>query len=201
MPRRESQQTADCCRTASGTGTEIDEVVHLQVPVADKSELAALRTGQRVLLTGVIYTARDAAHRRMVETILAGGDPPIPLENSFIYYAGPCPAPPGRVIGSIGPTTACRMDSYAPLLIDRGLGGMIGKGTRSKEVIDAMTKNGCVYFAALGGAGALLSRRVVSAEIVAYGDLGTEAIRRLEVKDFPVIVAIDTKGNNIYERR
>ena len=151
MPRRESQQRADCCGAAPGAGAESDQVVHLQVPVADKAELAALRTGQRVLLTGVIYTARDAAHRRMVETIRAGGEPPIPLQNSFIYYAGPCPAPPGRVIGSIGPTTSSRMDSYAPLLIDRGLGGMIGKGTRSRGVIDAIAKHGCVYFAALGG--------------------------------------------------
>lgn len=178
-----------------------DDVVHLRVPVTAKSELIPLEVGQRVLLSGTIYTARDAAHRRMVESILAGEEVPIPLENAFIYYAGPCPAPPGRVIGSVGPTTSYRMDSYAPALIEKGLGGMIGKGTRSKRVIEAMVKHCCVYFAAVGGAGALLSRRVVNAELVAYGDLGTEAIRRLEVKDFPVIVAIDTRGNSIYERR
>ena len=175
--------------------------VRLTVPVADKRELASLVVGQSVLLSGVIYTARDAAHRRLVEAILAGDELPIPLQNEFIYYAGPCPAPPGRVIGSIGPTTSCRMDSYAPFLIEKGLGGMIGKGTRSKQVIDSMIRHCCVYLAAVGGAGALLSRRVVSAELVAYGDLGTEAIRRLEVKDFPAIVAIDTRGNSIYERR
>lgn len=201
MPGRESEQTDDHSRAARDVEGERDQAVHLQAPVSDRSELAALRVRQRVMLSGVIYTARDAAHRRMVEAILAGDDPPIPLQNSFIYYAGPCPAPPGRTIGSIGPTTSCRMDTYAPFLIERGLGGMIGKGTRSRNVIDMMTKHCCVYFAAVGGAGALLSRRVVRAEIVAYGDLGTEAIRRLEVKDFPVVVAIDSKGNNIYERR
>lgn len=179
----------------------IDDAVHLRVPITDKNELTTLEVGQRVLLSGTIYTARDAAHRRMVEAILDGEDAPIPLQNAFIYYAGPCPAPPGRIIGSVGPTTSYRMDSYAPFLIERGLGGMIGKGTRSKQVIDAMVEHCCVYLAAVGGAGALLSRRVVSAELVAYGDLGTEAIRRLEVKDFPSVVAIDIRGNSIYERR
>jgi fumarate hydratase subunit beta len=197
MSNREIRQTRAVVEATQDT----DDAVYLQVPVADRQELASLRVGQRVLLSGTIYTARDAAHRRMIETLLAGGEAPIPLLNSFIYYAGPTPAPPGRAIGSIGPTTSYRMDSYAPFLIERGLGGMIGKGTRSKEVVNAMVKHCCVYMAAVGGAGALLSRRVISAELVAYGDLGTEAIRRLEVKDFPVVVAIDTLGNNIYERR
>ena len=150
-------------------------------------------------ITGEIYVARDAAHKRMIEALDRGEDLPINIEDATIYYMGPSPAREGRPIGSAGPTTATRMDKYAPELLDLGLGAMIGKGKRSQEVKDAIVRNGSVYFAAVGGAGALLSKCILSSEVIAYDDLGTEAIRKLQVKDFPVIVVIDSEGNNLYE--
>ncbi len=171
---------------------------HILAPI-NKEELAVLKAGDYVYITGTIYTARDAAHKRMQETLDKGEGLPIELENNLIYYMGPSPAREGRPIGSAGPTTASRMDKYAPQLMDLGLAGMIGKGKRSQEVMDAIVRNGAVYFAAVGGAGALLSKSITGSEVVAYDDLGTEAIRKLEVKDFPVIVVIDKDGNNLYE--
>jgi fumarate hydratase subunit beta len=171
---------------------------HINVPL-NNEDISALRAGDYVYLTGVIYTARDAAHKRMYEALQNGEALPVDMENNVIYYMGPSPARSGRPIGSAGPTTASRMDKYAPSLLDLGLKGMIGKGKRSKEVRDAIVRNGAVYFAAVGGAGALLSKSIVSSEVIAYDDLGTEAIRRLEVKDFPVIVVIDSEGSNLYE--
>jgi fumarate hydratase subunit beta len=158
-----------------------------------------LRAGDYVYITGTIYTARDAAHKRMAEALAAGEPLPIQMENNIIYYMGPSPARKGRPIGSAGPTTASRMDKYAPDLLDLGLKGMIGKGKRSQAVQDAIVRNGAVYFAAVGGAGALLSQRILKSEVIAYDDLGTEAIRKLYVEDFPVIVVIDSQGNNLYE--
>ncbi|MCR5156070.1 MAG: Fe-S-containing hydro-lyase [Butyrivibrio sp.] len=164
------------------------------------SEAAAeLSAGDMVFISGTIYTARDAAHKRMDEALNAGESLPLDVEGNIIYYMGPSPAREGRPIGSAGPTTASRMDKYAPRLLDMGLGGMIGKGKRSKEVIDAIVRNGSVYFAAIGGAGALLSKAIVASEVIAYDDLGTEAIRKLTVERFPAIVVIDSKGNNLYE--
>lgn len=171
---------------------------HLTVP-ADREALSALKSGDYVYLTGTIYTARDAAHKRMYDSLNQKENIPIDLQDQFIYYLGPTPAKEGQVIGSAGPTTSSRMDKYTPLLLDMGLKGMIGKGKRSQEVIDAMVKNGAVYFAAVGGAGALLSKCIKESEVIAYDDLGTEAIRKLRVEDFPVIVVIDSKGNNLYE--
>lgn len=165
----------------------------------DREEIKELRAGDYVYLTGTIYTARDAAHKRMQEALDAGQDLPIPIDGNVIYYMGPSPAREGRPIGSAGPTTASRMDKYAPRLLDMGMAGMIGKGKRTKEVLDGIVRNGAVYFAAVGGAGALLSQRIKKAEVVAYEDLGTEAIRRLEVENFPVIVVADTVGNYLYE--
>ena len=171
---------------------------HILAPI-NKDELANLRAGDYIYITGKIYTARDAAHKRMQETLDRGEALPIELQNNLIYYMGPSPAREGRPIGSAGPTTASRMDKYAPRLMDLGLAGMIGKGKRSQAVTDAIVRNGAVYFAAVGGAGALLSKSIIASEVVAYEDLGTEAIRKLEVKDFPVIVVIDKDGNNLYE--
>lgn len=165
----------------------------------NKEVAAQLKAGDYVYITGTIYTARDAAHKRMSEALQKQEQLPINMENNVIYYMGPSPAREGRPIGSAGPTTASRMDKYAPSLLDLGLSGMIGKGKRSQEVKDAIVRNGAVYFAAVGGAGALLSKSILSSEVIAYDDLGTEAIRRLEVKDFPVIVVIDKDGNNLYE--
>lgn len=170
----------------------------MKVPMS-KEEISQLQAGDYVYITGTIYTARDAAHKRMYETLRAGEKLPIDIESNILYYMGPSPAREGRPIGSAGPTTASRMDKYAPELLDLGLAGMIGKGKRSEEVQKAIVRNGAVYFAAVGGAGALLSKCILQSEVVAYEDLGTEAIRRLEVKDFPVIVVIDCKGNNLYE--
>ena len=170
----------------------------ISVPIK-KEDAVSLRAGDYVTLTGTIYTARDAAHKRMQEALDAGEALPIEMQGNVIYYMGPSPAREGRPIGSAGPTTASRMGKYTPELLDLGLGAMIGKGKRSPAVIDAMVRNGAVYFAAVGGAGALLSKCILSSEIVAYEDLGAEAIRKLEVKNFPVIVVIDSQGNNWYE--
>lgn len=166
----------------------------------NKEELDSLNIGDEVLLQGTVYTARDAAHKRMVEALNQGKELPFPLSGQIIYYVGPCPAPPGRVIGSAGPTTSGRMDAYTPALLEQGLKAMIGKGPRNAEVIAAMQKNGAVYLAAIGGAGAYLAQRIISAQPIAYPELGPEAILKLELHDFPCIVAIDSKGNNIYDR-
>lgn len=170
---------------------------HISVPLTDEVA-GSLRAGDYVYLTGVIYTARDAAHKRMYEALEQGKELPFDMRNNVIYYMGPSPAREGRPIGSAGPTTASRMDKYAPALLDLGLKGMIGKGKRNQAVKDAVVRNGAVYFAAVGGAGALLSRSIISSEVIAYDDLGTEAIRKLEVKDFPVIVVMDSVGNDLY---
>ena len=162
-------------------------------------ELEGLRAGDSVQLSGVIYTGRDAAHKRLCALVAEGKPLPFALRNQVIYYAGPCPAKPGDPIGSCGPTTSYRMDAYAPTLCDLGLIGMIGKGQRSEAVVDAVRRNGGVYFAATGGAGALIATSVKSAEVIAFEDLGTEAIRRLEVENLPLIVAIDALGGNLYE--
>lgn len=172
----------------------------IRVPI-EKEKLKDLKAGDFAYITGTIYTARDAAHKRMQETLELKGSLPVNVEKNIIYYMGPSPAREGRAIGSAGPTTASRMDCYTPKLLDLGLSGMIGKGKRSKEVVDAIVKNGSVYFAAIGGAGALLSKAIKSSKVIAYGDLGTEAIRKLEVEKFPVIVVIDSYGNNLYERK
>ena len=162
-------------------------------------DVADLRAGDYVYLTGTIYTARDAAHKRMYEALQRGEKLPLDVTDNVIYYMGPSPAREGRPIGSAGPTTASRMDKYAPTLLDLGLKGMVGKGKRSPEVKEAIVRNGAVYFAAVGGAGALLSKSIVESEVIAYDDLGTEAIRKLRVERFPVIVVIDSQGNNLYE--
>lgn len=164
-----------------------------------KKVIRTLQAGDYVYITGTIYTARDAAHKRMYETMLEGKNPPFDLRDAVIYYLGPTPARPGQVIGSAGPTTSSRLDKYAPLLMEHGLTGMIGKGKRSLQVLEAIQEYGCVYFAAVGGAGALLSRCIKEAEVIAYEDLGTEAVRRLRVERLPVIVAADARGNNMYE--
>lgn len=164
-----------------------------------EDEIKTLRAGDYVYITGTIYTARDAAHKRMYEAILSGQPVPMELKDNVIYYMGPSPAREGRPIGSAGPTTSSRMDKYAPLLMDHELKGMIGKGKRSQEVRDSIVKNGAVYFAAVGGAGALLSKVIKSAKVIAYDDLGTEAIRKLEVENLPAIVVIDTEGRYLYE--
>ena len=171
----------------------------ISVPLSNE-DAKSLKSGDYVYLTGTIYTARDAAHKRMQECLDKGEALPLSMDNNVIYYMGPSPAREGRPIGSAGPTTASRMDKYAPALLDLGLKGMIGKGKRSPEVIDAIKRNGAVYFAAVGGAGALLSKSITESEVIAYDDLGTEAIRRLQVRDFPVIVVIDSEGNNLYEK-
>ena len=171
---------------------------HITAPYDEKTE-KQLRSGDYVYITGTIYTARDAAHKRMYDALKQGKELPLDIKNNVIYYMGPSPAREGRPIGSAGPTTASRMDKYAPSLLDLGLRGMIGKGKRSEAVKQAIVRNGAVYFAAVGGAGALLSKSILSSEVIAYDDLGTEAIRRLQVKDFPVIVVIDSEGNNLYE--
>lgn len=171
---------------------------HINAPI-DEEVVKTLEAGDFVYISGTIYTARDAAHKRMYESMLEHKEIPIDLKNNIIYYLGPTPAREGQVIGSAGPTTSSRMDKYTPLMLENGLKGMIGKGKRSEEVIKAMQKEGAVYFAAIGGAGALLSKCITKAEVIAYDDLGTEAIRKLEVKDLPVIVVIDSKGNNLYE--
>ena len=175
-----------------------DGRIRLGTPLT-AGEAARLRSGDRVLITGELYTARDAAHARLVALLREGKPLPFPLEGQIIYYVGPTPAMPGKVIGSAGPTTSGRMDAYAPELMAAGLRGMIGKGSRSAAVKEAMVRHGAVYFAATGGAGALLSQRIRKAEVVAYEDLGPEAVRRLTVEDFPAVVVNDTRGGDLYE--
>ena len=170
----------------------------ISVPIK-KEDALSLRAGDYVTLTGTIYTARDAAHKRMQEALDAGESLPIEMQGNVIYYMGPSPAREGRPIGSAGPTTASRMDKYAPKLLDLGLGAMIGKGKRSQEVIQAIIDNKAVYLAAVGGAGALLSKCIKKSEVIAYDDLGTEAIRKMTVENFPAIVVIDSEGHNLYE--
>ena len=165
----------------------------------NETEGGSLRAGDYVYLSGTIYTARDAAHKRMYESLINGEELPIELQNNVIYYMGPSPARNGNVIGSAGPTTSSRMDKYTPVLLQHGLKGMIGKGKRTQVVKDAIVQTGSVYFAAVGGAGALLSRSIIDSEVIAYEELGTEAIRKLQVKDFPAIVVIDSEGNDLYE--
>jgi fumarate hydratase subunit beta len=164
-----------------------------------EDKVKELKAGDSVLLSGYIYTARDAAHKRLVELLEEGKELPVDIKDQVIYYVGPTPAKPGQPIGSAGPTTSYRMDAYTPALIDRGLKGMIGKGSRGEEVVDSIKNNGAVYFAAIGGAAALTGKCVKSSELIAYEDLGAEAIRRLYVEELPLIVVIDAKGNNYYE--
>jgi fumarate hydratase subunit beta len=173
-------------------------VIELHSPLQDK-DIERLRAGDMISLSGVVYTGRDAAHKRFVEQLERGEPLPFDLKGQVIYYVGPCPAPPGKVIGSAGPTTSYRMDPYAGRLIAEGLAGMIGKGNRSDEVVEAMKKHGAVYFAAVGGAAALLASKIIASEVIAFEDLGTEAVRRVEFRDFPLVVVIDCKGNNLYQ--
>jgi len=170
----------------------------IQTPFT-REDARSLKAGDTCLITGTIYTARDAAHKRLCELVAQGKPLPMEMENAIIYFVGPTPAKPGQAIGSAGPTTSYRMDAYSPALIAIGQTGMIGKGKRNAEVIAAMKEYGAVYFGATGGCGALLSKCIKKAEIVAYEDLGAEAIRKLEVEDFPVTVIIDSEGNNLYE--
>ncbi|MCI8669870.1 MAG: Fe-S-containing hydro-lyase [Lachnospiraceae bacterium] len=171
---------------------------YINAPLIE-DEIKELRSGDYVYITGTIYTARDAAHKRIYEAIQKNEPLPINLKDNVIYYMGPSPAREGRPIGSAGPTTASRMDKYTPAILNLGLKGMIGKGRRSEEVRESIVENGAVYFAAVGGAGALLSKSIIKSEVIAYDDLGTEAVRKLEVENFPVIVIIDSLGNNLYE--
>lgn len=164
-----------------------------------REKAAQLHSGDTVYLTGVIYTARDAAHKRIIGLLEEGKPLPFQIENAIIYYVGPTPAMPGQVIGSAGPTTSYRMDAYAPTLLNLGLRGMIGKGKRSPQVVDAMKEAGAVYFAAIGGAGALLADCIKKSDVIAFDDLDSEAVRRLEVEDFPVVVVIDSTGQNLYQ--
>lgn len=172
--------------------------IKLQTPLTAE-KIKDLKAGDSVLLSGVIYSARDAAHKRLIDLLDEGKELPLNIKDETIYYVGPSPAKPGNVIGSAGPTTSYRMDAYAPRLMDLGLKGMIGKGARNQEVIDAIVRNNGVYFGAIGGAAALIAKSIVKSEIIAYEDLGAEAIRRMEVKDMPLVVIIDSKGNNLYE--
>lgn len=172
--------------------------IKLTSPV-DEQLLKQLKSGDEVLISGTIYTGRDAAHKRMIEMIDRGEPLPFEIKGQIIYYVGPCPASPGKVIGSAGPTTSGRMDAYAPKLLDMGLRGMIGKGLRSVQVVSAIIRNGAVYFGAAGGAGALISSCITKEEVIAFEDLGTEAVRRLEVANLPCVVIIDSKGNDLYE--
>ena len=170
----------------------------ITLPITDE-DIKDLKAGDSVLLTGTILTGRDAAHKMLYELIEQGKELPIDVKGEVIYYVGPAPAKPGYAVGPAGPTSSYRMDKYAPALLDLGLRGMSGKGARSKEVIDAMVRNKCVYFAAIGGAAALIAKSIKSEELLCYEDLGTEAVRRYTVEDFPCIVAIDSEGNNVYE--
>jgi fumarate hydratase subunit beta len=177
----------------------MSEAIRLKTPLSD-ADVAKLKAGDKVLLNGVIYTGRDAAHKRLIDLLKEGKPLPFDIQGQVIYYVGPAPAKPGQVIGSAGPTTSGRMDAYSPKLMEIGLKGMIGKGMRKKEVLEAMKKYKAVYFAATGGAGALLAKAVKKATIVAYEDLGPEAINRLEVEDFPLIVVNDVQGNDLYQQ-
>ncbi len=177
----------------------MSEAIRLKTPLTD-ADVEKLKAGDNVLITGVIYTGRDAAHKRLFDLAQAGKPLPIDIKGQVIYYVGPAPAKPGQAIGSAGPTTSGRMDAYSPKLMEMGLKGMIGKGMRKKPVVEAMKKYKAIYFAATGGAGALLAKAIKKCDIVAYEDLGPEAISRLEVVDFPVIVVNDTKGNDLYQQ-
>lgn len=176
----------------------MEERKEFKTPLSDE-DIRSLKSGDMILLSGVVYTGRDAAHKMMVEALEAGEEMPFDFEGATIYYAGPCPPKPGQPIGSVGPTTSVRMDRYSPQLIDKGLKVMIGKGLRNQEVIDSIVKHGGVYFAAIGGAAALMGKCVKSAEVIAYEELGPEAVRKLVVEKLPVVVAIDSQGNNMYE--
>ncbi len=171
---------------------------HLTTPLREK-DIVNLQIGEEVLISGVIYTARDMAHKRMYEAILKGEELPLNLSGQILYYTGPSPSPPDRVIGSAGPTTSNRMDDYSELLLAQGLKGMLGKGNRAEDVVKAIIKYQAIYLATIGGAGAYLAKRIIASSIIAYSELGTEAIRRLEVEDFPAVVAIDVRGNNVYK--
>ncbi len=177
------------------------KAIKLNLPVKNKEELKNLQAGDWLLLSGTLYVARDAAHGRLSDNMASGEPLPFPLENQAVYYMGPTPAKPGQVIGSAGPTTASRMDRYTPQLLESGLSVMIGKGDRSQAVIDSMVTNGAVYLAAIGGAGAYYAKCIVGRELIAYEDLGAEAILKIMVRDFPVVVAIDALGNSIYKRK
>ncbi len=170
----------------------------IQTPLTEKTVMD-LKAGDRVFLNGIIYTGRDAAHKRLVEMLEKDEELPLGLEGQVIYYVGPCPAKPGKVIGSAGPTTSGRMDVYAPLLMEKGLKGMIGKGIRNEDVVNSIVKNKAVYFAAIGGAGALLAETIKEAKVIAFDELGPEAIYRLKVENFPVTVVIDSQGNDLYK--
>ena len=172
--------------------------IKINLPL-DPDQIKKLRAGDTVLLSGVLYTSRDAAHKRMVACLDEGRPLPFDVVNQLIYYVGPAPASPGHAVGSAGPTTSYRMDAYAPRLLEAGLLGMMGKGKRNQTVIDAMKKHGAVYFGAVGGAAALIAQRIVKSEVIAYDDLGAEAVHRFTVKDFPALVLIDSEGNNLYE--
>ncbi|WP_143316980.1 Fe-S-containing hydro-lyase [Clostridium sp. HBUAS56017] len=172
--------------------------IKLNTPLTE-DKVTALKAGDRILLSGTIYTGRDAAHKRLIELLEKKEELPLNIKNEIIYYVGPSPAKPGTPIGSAGPTTSYRMDPYAPKLLDLGLKGMIGKGARNKEVIESIKKNRAIYFGAIGGAAALIGKSITKSEIIAYEDLGAEAIRKIEVKDMPLIVIIDSEGNNLYE--
>lgn len=178
----------------------MDETRKLQPPLTE-DEVRSLKAGEQVSLTGIVYTARDMAHKRLCESIDAGRELPFNLEGAIIYFVGPTPARPGRAIGAAGPTTSSRMDAFSPKLIAKGLRAMIGKGYRGVEVTDALKEYGAVHLATIGGAGALLSKQIVAAEVIAYEDLGTEAIRKLKVIDFPAVVAYDTYGNSVYNEK
>ena len=175
----------------------MNEVIKLTTPLSD-ADVEKLNIGDRVEITGIIYTGRDAAHKRLVELVKEGKELPFDIKGQIIYYVGPSPAPPGRPVGAAGPTTSYRMDPYAPVLIEAGLKGMIGKGARNQEVIEAMMRFKAVYFAAIGGAGALMAKSIKSAEVIAYPELGPEAVRKLEVVNFPVVVVNDVRGNDLY---
>lgn len=175
------------------------EPIRITAPLSD-ADVLSLKAGDKVLITGVMYTARDAAHKRLIELLDRGEKLPFELKGQIIYYVGPTPAKPGAIIGSAGPTTSGRMDAYTPRLLDLGLKGMVGKGARSKEVLDAMSRNKAVYLAAVGGAAALIARSIKKAEVIAYEDLGPEAIRRLEVVDFPAIVVNDASGGDLFKQ-